>query len=92
MDFELSVAHRSARSLQWLHRVLYDVTAARAQPAQRCMRQHLPKLVFGASVTLATAAIYYSHWSQVEDKRLMHQAVIRDKQRLKEIKRAQQEK
>ena len=50
------------------------------------------KLAFGASLTLAGAAIYYSHWAQVEDKRLMHQAVIRDKARLKELKRAQQEK
>ena len=55
------------------------------------MQQQLAKLAFGASLTLAGAAIYYSHWAQVEDKRLMHQAVIRDKARLKE-KRQQQEK
>ena len=54
------------------------------------MQQQLAKLAFGASLTLAGAAIYYSHWAQVEDKRLMHQAVIRDKARLKELKRAQQ--
>ena len=69
-----------------------EASTAHTAQQHHCLRQHLPKLVFGASVTLATAAIYYSHWSQVEDKRLMHQAVIRDKQRLKEIKRAQQEK
>ena len=54
------------------------------------MQQQLAKLAFGASLTLAGAAIYYSHWAQIEDKRLMHQAVIRDKERLKELKRAQQ--
>ena len=56
------------------------------------MQQQLAKLAFGASLTLAGAAIYYSHWAQVEDKRLMHQAVIRDKARLKELKRQQEEK
>ena len=56
------------------------------------MQQHLAKLAFAASLSLAGAAIYYSHWAQVEDKRLMHQAVIRDKARLKELKRQQQEK
>ena len=54
------------------------------------MQQHLAKLAFAASLSLAGAAIYYSHWAQVEDKRLMHQAVIRDKARLKELKRTQQ--
>ena len=60
--------------------------------AHKFMQQHLAKLAFAASLSLAGAAIYYSHWAQVEDKRLMHQAVIRDKARLKELKRQQQEK
>ena len=65
----------------------------RSRAADPCfMQQHLAKLAFAASLSLAGAAIYYSHWAQVEDKRLMHQAVIRDKARLKELKRQQQEK
>ena len=56
------------------------------------MQQHLAKLAFAASLSLAGAALCYSHWAQVEDRRLRHQAVIRDKARLKELKRQQQEK
>ena len=65
----------------------------RSSAADPCfMQQHLAKLAFAASLSLAGAAIYYSHWAQVEDKRLMHQAVISDKARLKELKRQQQDK
>ena len=46
------------------------------------------KVALLASVTVCSAAVYYAHWAQVEDKRLMHEGVIRDKARLKEQRNA----
>jgi len=46
------------------------------------------RIVFAASCAVAGAAVAYAHWQQVEDKRLMHAGVVRDKLREKERKRA----
>ena len=46
------------------------------------------RLVLATSFATTCAAVYYAHWAQVEDKRLMHDGVIRDRARLKEQRRA----
>ena len=47
-----------------------------------------PQIALATSLATAAAAVYYAHWQQVEDKRQMHEGVIRDKARLKEQRKA----
>jgi len=41
-------------------------------------------LVFAATTTFAGVAVVYAHWAQVRDKKEMHKAVIRDKEKLRQ--------
>ena len=47
----------------------------------------LPALVFGATVSIAMCAIYYSHNQQVVDRATMREGVERDKERLRSMRR-----
>ena len=46
-----------------------------------------PQIAFGLSLVVCVGAIAYAHIAQVEDKRRMHEGVLRDKARLKELRR-----
>eukprot|EP00560_Eucampia_antarctica_P005975 CAMPEP_0197824284 /NCGR_PEP_ID=MMETSP1437-20131217/1545_1 /TAXON_ID=49252 ORGANISM="Eucampia antarctica, Strain CCMP1452" /NCGR_SAMPLE_ID=MMETSP1437 /ASSEMBLY_ACC=CAM_ASM_001096 /LENGTH=66 /DNA_ID=CAMNT_0043423837 /DNA_START=109 /DNA_END=306 /DNA_ORIENTATION=- len=46
-----------------------------------------PVAVLGITTTAAVGAIIYSHYSQVQDKALMHAGVERDKERMRVKKR-----
>ena len=45
------------------------------------------QVALGLSLVTCIAAIGYAHFAQVEDRRLMHEGVVRDKARLKEQRR-----
>ena len=45
------------------------------------------QVALGLSLVACIAAIGYAHFAQVEDRRLMHEGVVRDKARLKEQRR-----
>jgi hypothetical protein len=48
----------------------------------------LPALVLGATVSIATYAIYYSHRQQVVDRAAMREGVERDRERLRSMRRS----
>lgn len=58
--------------------------AATVQLALKLMRG---QVALGLSLVTCIAAIGYAHFAQVEDRRLMHEGVVRDKARLKEQRR-----
>ena len=56
---------------------------------QRCSLSKLMRgqVALGLSLVTCIAAVGYAHFAQVEDRRLMHEGVVRDKARLKEQRR-----
>ena len=46
-----------------------------------------PKIVLGMTSLVAMGAVYWSHYSQVQDKATMKEGVVRDKERVRMKKR-----
>eukprot|EP00979_Chaetoceros_neogracilis_P011559 scaffold2917_cov282-Chaetoceros_neogracile.AAC.3 len=52
------------------------------------MIQHKgPKIVLGFTSMVAMGAVYWSHYSQIQDKATMKEGVVRDKERVRMKKR-----
>jgi|AntRauTorckE5430_2_1112549.scaffolds.fasta_scaffold04824_2 activator of 2-hydroxyglutaryl-CoA dehydratase len=52
------------------------------------MIQHKgPKIVLGFTSLVAMGAVYWSHYSQIQDKATMKEGVVRDKERVRMKKR-----
>jgi hypothetical protein len=46
-------------------------------------RMRGPAVVLGCTALITVGSIYYSHYAQVRDKRIMKEGVQRDKERIK---------
>ena len=50
-----------------------------------------PAIVLGLTTGVTISAIIYSHYSQVRDKAVMREGVVRDKERMRMKRRAMRE-